>query len=167
MNHAIGKNVTLLRRLRRARQRGAIMVEGLITLSLLVILLACAGYLFQAYGRKLQTFNEATGKAFRTATAGCGAGYGTYKIETLLTTPKPDPLAAVPDTTFLGGDVDRTNESASRNVTRPPIMGGGVLSIDTTAKVACNEPPMTKAQALAALGVVDWSVNGVIGVTGF
>jgi hypothetical protein len=143
------------------------MVEALIALALITIFFASGTYLYRAYDRKLHTFNEATGKAFRTASAGCGSGFGSYSIETLIKTPPPDPLSPTPDTSFLGGTIDTTNEVVTADVQKPTVLGGGVLNIGSSGRVACNEPPMTKAQALGALGVVDWSVNGVIGAAGF
>jgi hypothetical protein len=142
------------------------MVESLIVLVFITTFFSAGLFLYSVYDAKLQSFAQATGQAFQRASSGCGSGVGTYNIEQLIGTPPPDPLSDNPDMTFLGGPAATTNEQASFNGAKPALLGGGGWTVNSVAKVTCNEPPMTKAQALAALGVDDWSVDGVMGVSG-
>lgn len=143
------------------------MVEGLIVLIFITGFFASALYLFQAYNAKLESFANATGKAFQTAASGCGKGFGNYNISSLINATPPDPLSPTPDMSFLGGPATTTNETVSFSGSRPALLGGGGWTVNSVAKVTCNEPPMSKAQALAALGVDSWSVDGAIGASGF
>lgn len=151
----------------RHGQRGAMMVEALIVLTFICIFFASGLFLFSEYNGKLESFGRATGQAFQVAASGCGTPFGTYNIATLINLTPPDPLSDNPDPAFLGGPISTTSEQVTFSGNKPVMLGGGGWTIGTTAKVACNEPPMTKAAALTALGVDTWSVDGVISASGF
>src|SRR5687768_5569487 len=88
---------------KRRVERGAVFVEALIVLCMTMVLYACGIFLDNAYTSKLNSFDEATSKAFALAVVGCGPAFGdAISMNVLVNSPPPDPTSTSPSAAGLG-----------------------------------------------------------------
>lgn len=156
------------RRIRRARTRGAVYVEGLIVLSFMLIFFAGQLFFYHRYKAEMEGFNLTSGSAFQVASAGCGAPLGaSYDIPKLLSPSAPNPRAANPDPAYLGPTTNQIVISVGFSGSKPNFMGGGGWSRSVQTEIMCSEPPMDAKTIFASLGAIPWAINGAATAAGF
>lgn len=124
------------------RQRGAVLVEGLIVAVLLTVFLACGLFFHRLYSSKLATLRQARAEAWDAALAGCGGGLRQTLVSVL------DPLTLLSNGD-QGGLIDSPSflSDAGRGVGDPPaievpmgpVLGNTVFQVQTRRSVSCND----------------------------
>lgn len=157
----------ILRRKRARRtQSGAIYIESLLVISVLVVIFSATVYLSAAFKAKLESFDKATSVAMKNAAGGCGPPLGgSYNIAALIG--KGATSLTSPSPTYLGGATQAAQGQASLPVGSSSLYGVPTRNFGAQAQLLCNELPISKDAAWTALGAKDWLVNGVLGAAGF
>lgn len=127
---------------RRQRQRGAVMVEGLIASAFLTLLLACTVFVHHLYSAKLATMTEARREAWGGALPGCGGGLIAGILDNMgmisaLSAADNAGLIDAPDfVTEMGRHV---GSSGTRTVQSGALVGAGSFDLQTSTSIPCNE----------------------------
>lgn len=134
---------------RRAGQRGAAMVEGLVAIPVFMVIFASAVYIQNLYATKLKTMSDSRNSAWSNSMGACFAGK-TVSISiggATLEIPIPEPGALAAGQEAPGGLLCEAEFSESTMEYNAPVkmsdyMGGSVSNVGTSTKILCNEKPV-------------------------
>jgi hypothetical protein len=124
------------------RRRGAVMVEGLIAITLLSLFLACTVFVHGLYASKLVTIVQARSAAWSSDQLACGGGLIAGVLDSLglisaLSEADNRDLIDAPEwVTDMGRSV---GDSDPRDVGMGELLGGRVFHLRTSTSVPCNE----------------------------
>jgi hypothetical protein len=139
----------------RSRQRGTVMVESLIVISMLTIALIAAYFLHDvAYGQ-MTTMRIAKNEAWTQAMPGCGASAAVTGDSLSSTLDDADSLTDDGSgSTSIEGHTVSSSQSAD-----VPGLGGDTFAVSANAEVVCNE----QAPEEADLGtILTWGISELV-----
>jgi hypothetical protein len=127
-------------------QRGAVLVEAVIAIAMLLLMFAGAFFFHRLYVEKLASIQTARRQAWTAAMPGCGGGAlgGLAPAQWLasLTSAPPAvgemPNGSTPGLLEIGAAPDAP---VSESVPSSPLLGGGSFTVSTSTRFACNETP--------------------------
>lgn len=134
---------------RRAGQRGAAMVEGLVAIPVFMVIFASAVYIQNLYTTKLRTMSVSRSSAWTNSMGSCSSGK-TAQINlfgTTLEIPIPEKSALVAGQEAPGGllceaEFSESTVDSKDSVKMSDYMGGSVSNVATQTKILCNERPV-------------------------
>jgi len=132
---------------RRRRQRGAAMVEALVTIPFFIVIFASMMYIGHLYGEKQKTLRLAKQYAWTYAMNNCSGSSGDISQESSGSA-EDFGLGGTDDFKGQGGDVSMTKDlgvavsTVKGKATASKIIGGKTSNLSTTTKVQCNETPV-------------------------
>lgn len=131
------------RKLRRRarRERGAVLVEGLILSSMMILFMVGGLFFHRLYVAKLAAMREARGLAWIQAIAGCSDQISVQAVWAEVGANPGEMSTDFESKPSYFGDVRRTTVSATRNVNAPAAFRGGTFATSASNVVACNEIP--------------------------
>jgi hypothetical protein len=142
------------RRTSLAPRRGAVLVEAVIAIAMMMVMFAGALFLHRLYVKKLASIQTARQQAWASAMPGCGGGaLGGLAPAQWLGSLATGQVGDLPSSTNPGllavgtGDATPVSESVSAS----PLLGGRSYSVTTTTRFACNEVPQ-QFDDIASLG---------------
>lgn len=136
----------LLKRLRsRRRGRGAVLVEGVIVISMLMIMMASALFFHRLYAMKLQTMRQSRSAAWGKALPGCNSAIGlaalwqAVGLANAASNGAFDGLNEDSNDVPMWMSVGRESDVKSVTVTQDQVIGGKGFDLRTVNSVVCNE----------------------------
>jgi hypothetical protein len=144
----VTRETLLHRRHRRAGQRGAAMVEGLVAIPFFILIFASAVYIHDLYSTKLTTMATTRRSSWESAMGPCVTG-NTMTIEVFgfnidVPAPSANDLAAgqmAPGGQLCGKKFDETSMVSTDSATMQSYMGGGTTEVKSGYRLLCNEKP--------------------------
>src|SRR5882724_10866565 len=145
---------------RRARQRGATMVEALLVIAMQAAILSSALFIASAYTHKQASQQVAQSSAFQAGGQGCnaflgGAFAGPGDVQNANVPSEND---SAPSSAFLGSVDAHTGSSASPNVE----FAGQSFDLSSQVSATCNEQPVSGDQALSGMNIIGWAGSEAI-----
>ena len=162
---------SFVKRRRRSRERGAILVESLIVSTLLITSLICALFFHRLYAGKLRAIREARFLVWQAANSpSCGGasidlkGILAEALAGSASAIEPSPVGTAGASrvapSFFGAIAQRSQTSSS-SVAAPGALGAGQYSMRAVDTVACNETPASPRGDM--LSVFGFAANNVLG----
>ena len=147
------------RRKARRRGRGAVLVEGIIVSSILILLMAGGLFLHHLYVAQIKALEDARLAAWSQGLQGCSEAVdlgGIWRDAGESSAPIDVDTDSAPS--FFGA-VSHTGGSARETVTAEARLGGKSTTLTVTDTVACNEVPQNqRGDAISLIGYITANV---------
>lgn len=143
----------------RRRQRGAIFVEAIIVVTMLIILFASAVFFHALYANEMRATREVRLSAWQEAEAGCPSTFGVAQLFNLISVD-----SCYDESCSVGGlntqsdtepnwlEIGAKTGEMTRTVTADETIGGRSFTARAYNRVICNERQQNERGDLASIG---------------
>lgn len=143
------KKTDVKRLARRRRQRGAAMVEAVMSIPFFIIIFTITIFLGKLYREKLRTIREAKQAAWVTASANCEGGSASVQgagNDYLSFGAENNPTMGAPGTEIFFRPFKQASQQVDGSASAYDALGSGqgnyTKNVSTKTVVMCNEPPV-------------------------